>query len=477
MADGSSRAKRRRKALLFALGIFILGRIFSDNSRVCSNDRLRRRAPTPPGGVYVNVSISRQEPLRISPEEVKRINTMPADKAFCYIHQNGTIDIPLKVLPSLVPAVSEFEDQVVLLSLGNNSESRLGAQIVARMCKKKMRTTVIVCGCNDEAIASVKLAISSQVREENAAIVQRHVDAGNQTSVRELLESIQREYGHIDTLINEASNKMMRGKELCAASSSSSSSPSQMEACSPLANVPKILRENYYMQCSLSEALLQLMPNYGRILFIVHPDAYEYLRGLPQQDRRYFNCMLPDREQAAAFVVEFADRLGQFKSRGDDVENKAFGLSQLLLTIYTKILADDVDHRGIYVNCLCPAVEQRRRRRERDSDQARRRPRRVRWTSSSESEHSNNEAASDEQSDSDSPVRIGTYLCSMDEFAYRETDVANRTRSPSSLNTGNMYIAGLRSLLRNGEVVPRRLHPAEPYPRHHPTTAEFVQYA
>eukprot|EP00466_Bigelowiella_natans_P013054 jgi/Bigna1/72513/fgenesh1_pg.20_\ len=87
MADGSSRAKRRRKALLFALGIFILGRIFSDNSRVCSNDRLRRRAPTPPGGVYVNVSISRQEPLRISPEEVKRINTMPADKAFCYIHQ------------------------------------------------------------------------------------------------------------------------------------------------------------------------------------------------------------------------------------------------------------------------------------------------------------------------------------------------------------------------------------------------------
>eukprot|EP00466_Bigelowiella_natans_P013053 jgi/Bigna1/133130/aug1.20_g7838 len=230
------------------------------------------------------------------------------------------------------------------------------------------------------------------------------------------------------------------------------------------------------------------MPNYGRILFIVHPDAYEYLRGLPQQDRRYFNCMLPDREQAAAFVVEFADRLGQFKSRGDDVET-AQNTRRRRRKIpkkntwrsknpsYTKILADDVDHRGIYVNCLCPAVEQRRRRRERGSDQARRRPRRVRWTSSSESEHSNNEAASDEQSDSDSPVRIGTYLCSMDEFAYRETDVANRTRSPSSLNTGNMYIAGLRSLLRNGEVIPRRLHPAEPYPRHHPTTAEFVQYA
>jgi len=307
--------------------------------------------------------------------------------------------------------------------------------IAKRMIQKNLCNAVVVVGsCVDACFKLAKQLASIQICAKttpngNAQVVciGRHVDITKQESINEFKNWMQLTFNRVDTLINDLDGVNINAKSVPESPSSSTCSSNTSSRRSSLQRAILSIRHHLYGQIEITEALLNLMPNHATILNILQPTHITHLRTMRAKDRKKYVKEILDRENMYDYAKDFLDRSANIATRQGDrrLEVEALGLSSFLLSLQTRVWAEELERRGILVNSLCS----------------------IHPTSAGDTIPRDDLESGLEgrKEDLEDPVELGTKLCTLRPLADRK---CVRGEGFGSIPTGDTYVAGFKSLLR-----------------------------
>ncbi|GAB5361375.1 hypothetical protein AAMO2058_000708200 [Amorphochlora amoebiformis] len=381
----------RRLLWGFYLSLFLSILILLRPTSVENNlNRVHRPIPLPPSVKYIRMDHGHQNlnPNTPSPD--------PDDE-----FQNPTSHeyLIMKNIPSINPCVGDFGSQVIVYNTyGEHDE--VGVNAIVRMCASHGNNSVVVISVSKSQAEAAAAKLRNQL--PSLTIHTHQVNTSSSHNVIAFRSWLNETLGKIDTIV---SHVVYRGRK---------------NPLAPHEENVDVMQNNLFAQMTLLDELSCLYPNWARVLVIIHPSAFQLLRRQNTPERQFY---LNEYKQRKSIYNILRDHVSR-PPISNPQPHSTLALSHYLLSIYTEALSNDLSHRAVSVNALCPLPP----------------PISHKLTDTSTDDDI---PAGKKPVDDDSAASIAARLMSLPIMATRLEDEDGGIRV-----TGNTYLANLKSLLK-----------------------------